>query len=166
MPQIEHIETLSDDFKLSNTEEVDWTPDPTDPDEVVDPKAYFERWCLTFPEHVRLAEIFTAAGFAVVRVEKLWCAHMWNVSLIRGKSGLPTDYRPAARRIRTLLNRNGIAVDREPPALRLSGDRISAAFIWKAGEVGALCRRSCGGYDTLRTPDYQPETDEEMAERL
>ncbi len=31
------------------------------------------------------------------------------------------------------------------------------------GEVGAICRRSGGGYDTLRTPDYQPESEEEIA---
>lgn len=145
---------------------IDWTPDPTDPDEPHDTKGCIEEWCSAFPEHFRLVEIFTAAGFAVVRVEKLWCAHLWNVSLRRGTSELPTDYRPAARRIRTLLDRNGITVDREPPALRLTGDRISAAFNWRAGEVGAICRRSGGGYDTVRTPDYQPETEEELAERL
>ncbi len=146
--------------------DIDWTPVLTDPDSAVATKAVIDQWCSAFPEHFRLVEIFTAAGFAVVRVEKLWCAHLWNVSLRRGTSGLPTDYHPAARRIRTLLNRSGIPVDREPPALRLNGDRISAAFNWRAGEVGAICRRSGGGYATLRTPDYQPETDEELAERL
>ena len=145
---------------------LDWTPDLTHPDETSDTKSYIEEWCSAFPEHFRLVEIFTAAGFAVVRVERLWCAGLWNLSLLRGTSELPTDYRPAARRIRTLLDRNGIPVDREPPALRLTGDRISAAFNWWAGEVGAICRRSGGGYDTLRTPDYQPETEEELAERL
>jgi hypothetical protein len=136
---------------------IDWTPDLTDPDETCDTKGCIDEWCSAFPEHFRLVEIFTAAGFAVVRVEKIWCAHLWNVSLLRGTSELPTDYRPAARRIRTLLDRNGIPVDREPPALRLTGDRISAAFNWRAGEVGAVCRRSGGGYDTVRTPDYQPD---------
>lgn len=144
---------------------IDWTPDPSDPDEIGDAKARIDEWCSAFPEHLRLAEIFTAAGFAVVRVEKLWCAHLWNVSLLRGTSCLPTDYRPAARRIRTLLERNGIPVDREPPALRLNGNRISAAFSWRAGEVGALCRRSTGGYDNVRTPDYQPEAEDELADR-
>lgn len=136
---------------------VDWTPDPSDPDSSVATKSVVDQWCSAFPEHFRLVEIFTAAGFAVVRVEKLWCAHLWNVSLRRGTSGLPTDYRPAARRIRTLLERNGITVDREPPALRLNGDLISAAFNWRAGEVGAVCRRSRGGYDTVRMHDYQPD---------
>lgn len=146
--------------------DIDWTPDVTDPDQSLDTKGYIENWASAFPEHFRLVEIFTAAGFSVVRIEKLWCAHLWNVSLRRGTSGLPTDYRPAARRIRTLLDRSGIPVDREPPALRLNGDQISAAFNWRAGEVGAVCRRSGGGYDTIRTPDYQTETDEELAERL
>ncbi len=140
---------------------IDWTPDSTSPDSWVATKATIDQWCSAFPEHFRLVDIFTAAGFAVVRVEKLWCAHLWNVSLRRGTSGLPTDYRPAARRIRTLLDRNGITVDREPPALRLSGDRISAAFNWREGEVGAICRRSGGGYDTVRTPDYQPDEEAE-----
>lgn len=144
---------------------IDWSPDLTDPDEPGNAKGYIERWCSAFAEHVRLIEIFTAAGFAVVRVEKLWCAHLWNISLLRGTSELPTDYRPAARRIRTLRDRNGIPVDREPPALRLNGDRISAAFNWRAGEVGALCRRSGGGYDTVWTADYKLDTDEEIAER-
>lgn len=136
---------------------IDWTPDLTDPDSSAATKSVIDQWCSAFPEHFRLVDIFTAAGFAVVRVEKLWCAHLWNVSLRRGTSGLPTDYRPAARRIRTLLDRSGIPVDREPPALRLNGDQISAAFNWRAGEVGAVCRRSRGGYDTVRTPDYQPD---------
>lgn len=137
--------------------DIDWTPDPTDPDGTANAKDLIDRWCSAFPEHFRLVEIFTAAGFAVVRVEKLWCAHLWNVSLRRGTSGLPTDYRPAARHVRTLLSRNGIPVDREPPALRLNGEQISAAFNWRAGVVGALCRRSGGGYDSVRTPDYQPD---------
>ena len=124
---------------------IDWTPDLTDPDEIADTKGYIDEWCSVFPEHFRLVDIFTAAGFAVVRVEKPWCAHLWNVSLRRGTSELPTDYRPAARPIRTILDRNDIPVDREPPALRLNGDQISAAFNWRAGEVGVLCRRSGGG---------------------
>ncbi len=146
-----------DDLKLSELTDVDWEAVLTDPDYVANPKTVIALWCSAFPAHFRLVEIFTAAGFVVVRVEKEWCCHLWKVSVLRGTSGLPTEYRPAARRIRTLLNRSGIPVDREPPALRLSGDRISAAFNWRAGEVGALCRRSGGGYDTLRTPDYQPD---------
>lgn len=150
-------EPMVDDFRLSELSNVDWEASLTDPDYAANPKAVIDRWCSAFPEHFRLVDIFTAAGFAVVRVEKLWCAHLWNVSLRRGTSGLPTDYRPAARRIRTLLNRNGITIDREPPALRLNGDCISAAFNWRAGEVGAICRRSRRGYDMVRTPDYQPD---------
>ena len=145
---------------------IDWTPTATDPDSSVATKSVIEEWCSAFPEHFRLVEIFSKAGFAVVRVERHWCCHLWSVSLRRGTSGLPTDYRPAAGRIRTLLDRSGIPVDCEPPALRLNGDRISAAFNWRAGEVGALCRRLGGGFDTVRTPEYQPETAAELAERM
>ena len=143
---------------------LDWTPDPTDPDEPGDTRGCIDEWCSAFPEHFRLAQIFADAGFGVVRVEKLWCVHLWNVSLLRGTSELPNEYRPAARRIRTLLERNGIPVDRESPALRLNGSHISAAFNWRAGEIGAIYRRSAGGgYEAVRTPE--PETDEELAER-
>lgn len=144
-------------------EDIDWTPILNNPDCPADVKAVVDDWCSAFPEHFRVADIFAAAGFAVVRVEKNWCHHLWNVSLRRGTAELPADYRPAARRIRTMLDRGGIPVDREPPALRLNGDRISAAFIWRAGEVGAICRRSGGGFDTVRTPDYQSDTEAEEA---
>ena len=157
MPDAQPADTAIEDLNFTSLVDVDWTPDPTDPDSSAATKSVIDEWCSAYPEHFRLVEIFTAAGFAVVRVEKLWCAHLWNVSLRRGTSGLPTDYRPAARRIRTLLDRSGIPVDREPPALRLNGDRISAAFNWRAGEVGAVCRRSRGGYDTVRMHDYQPD---------
>ena len=166
MPDAKPNDTAIDEFEFASFVDVDWTPVPTDPDASAATKSVIDEWCSAFPEHFRLVDIFTAAGFAVVRVERLWCAGLWTVTLRRGTSGLPTDYRPAARRIRTLLDRNGIPVDREPPALRLNGDRISAAFNWGAGEVGALCRRSGGGFDTVRTPEHQPETDEELAERL
>ena len=166
MPISREADSLVDAPLGLDNSSIDWTPVPTDPDASAATKSVIDEWCSAFPEHFRLVDIFTAAGFAVVRVERLWCAGLWTVTLRRGTSGLPTDYRPAARRIRTLLDRNGIPVDREPPALRLNGDRISAAFNWGAGEVGALCRRSGGGFDTVRTLEYQPDTDEELAERL
>ena len=30
---------------------IDWTPDPTDPDSVADPKAFAVRWCSLFDRH-------------------------------------------------------------------------------------------------------------------
>ena len=35
-----------------------------------------------------------------------------------------------------------------------------------ARRMGALCRGSGDGYDLMWTPDYQSETDEELAGRL
>jgi hypothetical protein len=138
--------------------DIDWTPDPTDPD--LSPQAVAQllsRICDPFPDHVELAAMFTAAGFNVIRVEKLWCAHVWDISMERGTTELPREYRPAARHLRRLLEQHRIPVDRVTPALRLNGNRLTISFRWAEGKVGAIIRRRGGGWNTLQTPNCEAD---------
>jgi len=149
--------------QLASDTNLDWEHDPSDPEEIAPQTMgrFAVEVCNPFPHHVDLAAVFTGAGFKVIRVEKLWCAHVWEVAMERGTSELPTEYRPAVRRLRTLLTGLRVPVERDSPTLRLSGNRVSLAFRWREGAVGAICRRRGGGWDTVRTPKYEPERSDE-----
>ena len=142
------------------TESLDWNFDPKDPDDCsgASSNRFIDQTCYPFPKHIELAEAFTTAGFHVIRVERLWCANVWNLSLERGTSNLPVDYRSALRHLRQVLERHGVPIDRDTPSLRMEGDRFYVAFRWAVGEVGAVVRRRAGGWNFVRTRVYEPET--------
>jgi hypothetical protein len=137
--------------------------DPTDPDDWMprSAKRYIGQNIVVFPEHIRVYEAFAAAGFIVKVVEKLWYHENWVVTMDRGTADLPLEYRPALRRIKTLL-RGGELCSDDFAALRISGKRMWLSFTWKAGEVGFLVKQKDGIYVAKRTEIPQPEPEEDV----
>ena len=145
---------------------LDWAHDPTDPDNYTPnaEKRFVHTVCHPFSHHDGLAERFAAAGFKVVRVQKEWCFDLWSIVMERGDSGLPRDYQPAIRRLRRILETHCVPVDRDSPTLRSNGNRVSIAFRWCEGEVGAICRRRGGGWNAVRSPTYKEEHSDHIPE--
>ena len=96
-------DTLDRDFRLTNLVDVDWTPDPNDPDAPYDLKAVIDRCCSLFESHLSYMGILTGAGFRPRSIELLATHPVWIVKVIQGTALLADDVRVAMRDLRTLF---------------------------------------------------------------
>ena len=126
--------------KESDQEDIDWTPDPTDPDQVSDEKGFIDATCQSLPSHWFVADLLTGAGYAVQSVTRLHLPvlHVWLADLRRGTSTTPLDAGAIERELTLLFVRNGITAREDSPMVRLDGERITVALHWREGRPGKL----------------------------
>jgi len=80
--------------------------------------------------HFRFRQVFLAAGFQVLQVERNECHPVWQVKLVRGTCVLPHQSVEAARQIGRLLKSNGLSVAQNALSVVLNGNRVTCSFVF------------------------------------
>ena len=138
MPHTAHIETLDEDFKLTELVDVDWTPDPNDADEVTDTKAVVERCCSLFERHLFLMGILTSAGFRPCSIELLATHPVWIAKVAQGSVRLAEDVRADMRDLRSLFRSHGVRLDRESPSVGIRRAEVTLSWLSNEGVPGKV----------------------------
>ena len=132
------LEAMDEEFTLANLVDVDWTPDPTDADEVTDTKAVVERCCSMFERHVFLMGILTSAGFRPRSIELLATHPVWIAKVTRGSVRLAEDVRADMRDLRSLFRSHGVRLDRESPSVGIRRAEVTLSWLSNEGVPGKV----------------------------
>lgn len=88
---------------MRSFDNIDWTTDPNNPDEVADTKAAVVRWCSLFERHTFLMDILVAQGFRPRSIELLATHPVWIAKVAQGSAFLAADRRMLMRDLRALF---------------------------------------------------------------
>jgi hypothetical protein len=119
-------------------EVIDWTPDPTDPDDTVDRKAVVDRCCSLFESHLSFMGILTSAGFRPRSIELLATHPVWIAKVAQGSALMADDMRVAMRDLRTLFRIHGVRLDRESPSVGRRRAEVTVSWLSNEGVPGKV----------------------------
>ena len=118
--------------------DIDWTPDPNDPDAAYDLKAVIDRCCSLFESHLSYMGILTGAGLRPRSIELLATHPVWIVKVTQGSALLADDVRVAMRDLRTLFRTHGVRLDRESPSVGIRRAEVTLSWLSNEGVPGKV----------------------------